>query len=440
MPPVRLRLPDLLATRNGRLTAFFLLYVTEGIPLGFTAVAIATQMRRQGLGPTAIGAFVAGLYLPWAFKWVAGPIVDTITSRRFGPRRTWIVGAQLAMVALLLVATPVDYVTQLSLFTALIFVVNACAATMDVAIDALAVNTLREDERGIANGFMFGGAYAGQALGGSAVLFLSDLVPFQSTYWFVAGAILLVTVFVALPIREPAGGETASVFGARLRDVVRKMAAFLVEALRAFFASRAAFVGVLFALLPAGAYALGLALQSNLAVELGLSDARYATLTLYGTILASAGCIVGGFISDRIGRRKALALFLAATIAPTLWLAWSMQQAGWIQPIALDAPGRVAPSAALVAVFWWASLGYSLLQGLGYGVRTALFMDVTNRKVAATQFTAYMALMNLVISYSAAWQGRAIEAFGYPATLALDAGLGLLSLALLPLMTPRRAA
>ena len=65
-------------------------------------------------------------------------------------------------------------------------------------------------------------------------------------------------------------------------------------------------------------------------------------------------------------------------------------------------------------------------------------MDVTNPKVAATQFTAYMALMNLAISYSAAWQGRAIEALGYPATLALDAALGLLSVALLPLMATAR--
>jgi MFS family permease len=438
VPLVRLRLPDLLRTRRGRLTAFFLLYVTEGIPLGFTAVAIATQMRRAGLGPAAIGAFVAGLYLPWAFKWVAGPIVDTVTSQRFGRRRTWIVGAQVAMAAALLALTPVDFVAQLGLFTAMVFVVNACGATMDVAIDALAVNTLPENERGVANGFMFGGAYLGQAIGGSAVLFLSDLIPFRATYFFVAGFVLLVTVFVALPIREPIE-EAAAAVGSRAAAAAKKIRGFVVEAARSFVASRGAFIGVLFALLPAGAYALGLALQSNLAVELGLSDTRIATLSLYGTILASAGCIVGGFVSDRIGRRKALALFIAASAAPTLWLAWTMQQAGWILPVALDAPERATPSSALVAVFWYASLVYAAIQGLGYGVRTALFMDVTNPRVAATQFTAYMALMNLVISYSAAWQGRAIEALGYPLTLALDAAFGVLSLALLPLMTPRRA-
>jgi MFS family permease len=435
---VRFRLPDVLATRTGRLATFFFLYVTEGIPLGFTAIAVATQMRRQGLGPAAIGAFVAALYLPWAFKWAMGPIVDTVTSRRFGRRRTWIVGAQTAMALVLLAATPVDYVTQLALFTVLVLAVNACGAAMDVAIDALAVDTLPADERGVANGVMFGGAYLGQAIGGSAVLFLSDVVPFRSTYFFVAGMILLVTVFVALPIRERAADGAGLPGGLRLRAVLEQIGAFVAEAFRSFVGSRGALVGVVFALLPAGAYALGLALQSNLAVELGLDDGEIATLNLYTTILSAAGCIAGGFVSDRIGRRKSLAVFAAATILPTLWLAWAMQQAGWIHAIPLDEPNRPTPAAALVAVFWWASIAFGAIQGLGYGVRTALFTDVTNPKVAATQFTAYMALMNLAISYSAAWQGRSIEAWGYPVTLALDAALGLVSLALLPLMTPRR--
>ncbi len=108
---MRLPFPDLLATRKGRLTTFFLLYVTEGIPLGFTATAIATQMRRQGLGPAAIGMFVGSLYLPWAFKWLVGPFVDTFSSDRFGRRRLWILLTQLGMAATLLVAMPVDYAT-----------------------------------------------------------------------------------------------------------------------------------------------------------------------------------------------------------------------------------------------------------------------------------------------------------------------------------------
>ena len=66
------------------------------------------------------------------FKWVVGPIVDTITSQRFGKRRTWIFAMQIGMIASVLAAMNVDFVGQLSLFTAIIFLHNAFAATMDV--------------------------------------------------------------------------------------------------------------------------------------------------------------------------------------------------------------------------------------------------------------------------------------------------------------------
>jgi PAT family beta-lactamase induction signal transducer AmpG len=77
---------------------------------------------------------------------------------------------------------------------------------------------------------------------------------------------------------------------------------------------------------------------------------------------------------------------------------------------------------------------YSVFQGLMYGTRSAIMMDVTNPRVAATQFTAYMAMMNLAIAFAASWQGVAIEAWGYPTTLLIDAIAGPLCVLLLPAM------
>lgn len=437
---MRLPFPDLLATANGRLATFFLLYVTEGIPLGFTATAMATQMRRQGLGPVAIGAFVGSLYLPWAFKWIAGPFVDTFSSDRFGRRRVWILGTQIGMMATLLLALPLNLATEIGLLTLVILVHNAFSATQDVAIDALAVGVLPEHERGMANGFMFAGASVGQTIGGSGVLFLAEVVPFATTYWFVVGAILLVTVFVVLPLREPPGPPRAPSPARPLARVGRDLATFVRDAWRAFTGSRSALVGVVVALLPAGAYALSLALQSNLAVELGLSDHQVAVLNVWSTLIFAVSCVAGGWLSDRYGRRRMLALFIFLTVIPTLWLAWTMREAGWIMPIDPTAPGRPQPPDALVWTFWAAVLAFNVFQGLYYGVRSALFMDVTTPAVAATQFTAYMALANLVTSYTAWWQGLSIVRWGYPATLCIDAIVGLIGLFLLPLMKPVRAA
>lgn len=437
---MRLPFPDLLATANGRLATFFLLYVTEGIPLGFTATAMATQMRRQGLGPVAIGAFVGSLYLPWAFKWIAGPFVDTFASDRFGRRRAWILGTQIGMMATLLLALPLNLATEIGLLTLVILAHNAFSATQDVAIDALAVGVLPEHERGMANGFMFAGASVGQTIGGSGVLFLAEVVPFATTYWFVVGAILLVTIFVVLPLREPPGPPRATSAGGPLATVGRDLATFVRDAWRAFTGSRPALVGVVVALLPAGAYALSLALQSNLAVELGLSDRQIAVLNVWSTLIFALSCIAGGWLSDRYGRRRMLALFIFLTVIPTLWLAWTMREAGWIMPVDPTAPGRPQPSDALVWTFWAAVLAFNVFQGLYYGVRSALFMDVTTPAVAATQFTAYMALANLVTSYTAWWQGLSIVRWGYPATLCIDAIVGLIGLFLLPLMKPVRTA
>lgn len=429
-----MRLPNLLGTPRGRLIAFFALYVAEGIPYGLTNTAVATQMRRQGLDPAAIGTFTAALYLPWAIKWVAGPVVDVISSDRFGRRRTWILLTQFFMVATLIAAVPVSFRDQLALFTTILIVHNVFSATQDVAIDALAVGTLGDHERGLANGMMFSGQYLGQAIGGAGVLFLVPYVGLTPSFLMVAAVISLITLLVALPMREPPGAPRLRAAGSRLRAVGRELQAFTVEAARSFVATRGAFVAVFISLLPIGAYAMGLAMQTVIAVELGLDDRRVATLALGSTLLTALFCPLGGWLSDRYGRRRMVALFVLGMGIATVALALGMKQWGWIMPVSPTLADRPVPPPALVSWFWWLVWIYSVFQGLMYGSSTALAMDVTNPRVAATQFTAYMAMSNLAIAYSSQWQGVAAVRWGYPTMLAIDAALGMVCVLLMPLM------
>lgn len=431
-----MRRPDLLASRPGRLLVFFFLYVTEGIPLGFGAVAIATQLRRQDVGPAEIGAFVGAFYLPWAFKWAFGPLVDVFVSERLGRRRGWILGTQIGLVLTLLACAPLDPAAQLGLLSVVLLVHNSFGAMQDVAIDALAVQTLHADERGLANGVMFAGAALGMALGGSGVLFMMNWIGVAGGFVFVAACIAAVTLGIVLPLREPptppAERRTAGL-AAALGETRR----FAIDALRAFLGTRGAFAGLGFALLPAGAMSLGLALQTNLAVELGLSDASVAWLNLWTQVVSAACMVAGGWLSDRFGRRRTLAVYIVLMSLPVLWLAWQLQLHQWLMPVpAAERSARAVP-AALVSALWIATLSYAVGQGLMYGTRSAIFMDVTQPRVAATQFTAYMAMMNLAISYSATWQGIAAELLGYPRTLLIDAATGLLCLLLLPFIRPQ---
>ncbi|MDL5031931.1 MFS transporter [Pelomonas sp. APW6] len=432
-----MRLPNLLASRNGRLGAFFALYVTEGIPLGFAAIAVATQLRRMGVGPAAIGAFVASFYLPWAFKWAFGPVIDVFRSQRFGHRRAWILFTQLMMALTILALMAIPLPASLGLFTSVLLVHNTFGAMQDVAIDSLACNTLHEDERGLANGLMFAGANVGQAIGGSGVLYLMGTVGFQPSFVMVALSILLVTGFIVLPMKEalaaqleqlPAASAPAR---ATLSQAAGEMKAFAVQSFRSFLGSRGAFSAVFFGLLPVGAMCLGLALQSNLAVEFGMDDAGVALLNLWCTIAGAFAMVIGGMLSDKFGRRRMLGLYIVLMSFPVLYLWWQMRLHGYDMP----RPSGSTAVPALITALWIASISYNVFNGMMYGTRAAIFMDVTNPKVAATQFTAYMALMNLAIAIAATWQGVVSEAFGYRLTLLIDVATGLICLLVLPMMT-----
>ena len=507
-----MQLPNPIGTKVGRLFAFFMLYLTEGIPYGFATLALFTQLARVGYSKDELGYFAGMILLPWSFKWIMGPFVDLISFGRIGHRKAWILFSQILMCATLLCCIPItasvfnrnaEYekakqllpkakveqtvndtaddaskkVTTdsskrtgsessdssepglstpagrlekeysdglawgLTLLIVVFFIHNWFAATQDVAIDAMAVNVLKPDERGLANGMMFAGAYMGQAVGGSLVLMLIDgvpwldglRIPFQYSYWFVSGGILFVTVFVVLPLREKSGVIAAD----RVDDQAKpgigsEIKSYSKTAVTAVFANRNGMIALGMAVLPAGALALSKELQGLLAVDLGLSNGEIGRLTLLATVLSAVGCVVGGLISDRLGRRPILVVYIVMSSIPTLWLAFHMQSVGWNGK--LSTPDSALPS--IIYVFWIAVTVHSLFLGLIYGTKFAVFMDIVNPAVAGTQFTAYMALGNVVLSYTAVWQGYVIEEYGYTRVLFIDCGVSLLFLCLLPFLIP----
>jgi MFS family permease len=143
----------------------------------------------------------------------------------------------------------------------------------------------------------------------------------------VAAFIALITLLVAVPMRETPGPPRAVAAGSRLAAVAREVAGFARDAGRAFLGSRAALLAVGVAMLPIGSYALGLSLQSNLAVELGLADAQIGWLSLWSTILTAVFCVGGGWLSDKLGRRRMLSIFVLGMSLSTIALAIGLDTA-----------------------------------------------------------------------------------------------------------------
>lgn len=448
---------NLLKTKTGRLAAFTGLYFSEGLPQGFAGVALALEFKRRGMEAAALGTFAATIMLPWTWKFVMGPLVDNLHIRKFGARKQWIVFAQTGMLTCLAIAlmNMPDFVDGgvigLGIFTTLMLLHNVFAATQDVAIDALACQVLKKEERGLANGLMFGGAESGAVIGGAGVLKIKELtgsfgtasllVPFLLLA-ILAGVITLICEKSAAremaegDIPAPDPGDTG------LKAAVDQIRNYSVDVGRTFFRTRRGFLGLILALLPFGGMALTAAVSSAIiAPSLGMTDGEVAKIVLVTTFLWVPGCLAGGWLSDRFGRRLTLAVFAGCSVLPVLWMGWQFKSVGWNHPP--DGSDGVWPRNEHLIHCWWIAMSvFRLFNGLMYGVRAAFFMDIVNPRIAGTHFTALMAMLNLVTAYTYFWQGQALDPKAWNLSLwhifLIDACLGLVFLAILPFVKPQQ--
>jgi len=422
--PHRMNPGNLLDSRNGRFLTFGLLYVSEGIPYGFTSVAMVAFMRQQGVSLALIGTFVAALFLPWAFKWAWAPVIDLVKLHRWGGRKAWIVACTVMMVVTLLIAATVDFEAHFQLLLAMVVLNNVFCATQDVAIDSLAVSTLQADERGRANGIMFGGQYLGIALGGGGAMFVNGTFGFEAALAGVAGLLLVNLLFVLIFVRDPHADPTLARQPGAFRRLFSTMVSFVKEVYSSFWQSgRGPKIGVAFAMLPIGALALAYATLGTIQVDYGLKDHQIAALSVYNTIAAAVGCVLGGWLGDRFGSKKMVAIAYALTAAPTLMLGMQIS-AGGLQSVPID-------------LFYGLIIAHGLCFGMAFGVRNAIFMGMTNPAVAATQFTAFMGMANLAISMGNYWQGIVAERMGYAVVLYLDALFAVLVILVIPFLRER---
>ena len=153
-----------------RIVSLCVLYFAQGLPWGFASVAFAAYLTDNGLTPEEIATLFATIALPWTFKWIWGPVIDTLNLPQFGSRRLWIIFAQFGMAVTIgtLLLIP-DLKDQLGLVIKLLFIHNIFASLQDVSTDALAVDVLSDDEVATANGYMFASKRAGMILGGAVL-------------------------------------------------------------------------------------------------------------------------------------------------------------------------------------------------------------------------------------------------------------------------------
>jgi MFS transporter, PAT family, beta-lactamase induction signal transducer AmpG len=393
-------------TLRSRLLIFGGLYFAQGVPWGFFTVAIVLRLTSLGVSPAGLGDLMFVASLPWAGKPVIGLLVDRLSFGRLGRRRPFILLAEVGMALSLLAMAFANPMADRSLFLVLLFLHNLLAAAQDVGTDALAIDLLAENERSRANGIMSAGKFAGVVLGGQGLLWVANAAGWPAAFGL-AIALLLVPATLVMGVREsPRPAQRPRLLGLTLRA----------------FSTRVVLLAVAFALVVDVADSLTFPLSYPLfRNQLGFSEQQVASLATLGGIMSALGSLLGGVLGDRLGCRRTL---LGACLGVAgLNLAFSACRGLWGHfPVLLT---------------------FTIVEGMMAGVANAttlaLFMDLTNPRVAATHFQIYMALLNVKDASAQKLGGRLAERMPAPTMFGLSAVLEVLPLLLLPWLDARRA-
>jgi MFS transporter (putative signal transducer) len=288
-----------------------------------------------------------------------------------------------------------DPATQFPWIAGWLLVHSFAAATQDVAIDGLAITTTPEGRRGSLNGWMQAGMLIGRSIfGGIALMVAARLDPRAVP----AGLVLAIagTLVLLYFAREPGSAAPDASGG-------------LLSSLRLALTRSTTWLGLGFALISgAGFEAVG-AVAGPFLVDRGQTGAAIGTFLAFPAIIATVGGgFFGGWIADRYGRPLAAGLALVFVAATIFALAAS------------PGAGANATFGLLTAIY----LGIGMFTAASY----ALFMELTDPRLGATQFSSFMAATNACEAWAALLVGRLIVGNGYSSAFMALAAISLVGL------------
>ncbi|MGB0151328.1 MAG: MFS transporter [Candidatus Poseidoniaceae archaeon] len=398
---------------RARVITLCALYVAQGIPWGFITVTFVTFLAARGVGASELALLLTLGTLPWSVKFLWGPVIDRYQIPAYGRRRPWILLAQTGMMlmlgAMLFVPDPTNNVRTIAI---MFLVYNIFTSLQDVSTDALAVDVLQPHEVEKVNSYMFTSKTVGGAIGGAG---LGTIIVFTG----LKGAILLQIPILAglmiapMMMTERPGErrfpwEKKTEEGPEEEDVeaTNQNFADIFAKIRTALSLRSAYLSIVLSLTVSLHFLLIPVLPLLFVRELGWTEAGF-NATNGGWILALTvlGYLVGGQLGRRFGGKKIIIYAALGTAFVTAL--WGVSGQLWGSTI------------WMVGVWSLKNFGWSVVMINIY----SLMMKVTWGEVGGTQFTGYMAMMNLSAIIGYQLTGPLAERFDYPTLFLIGAAL-----------------
>ena len=358
------------------------LYLVQGLPFGFQANALAVLLRQQGISLTHI-ALTSVLALPWSLKALWAPFVDKHWVASIGKRRSWILPMQALLMLAMMVSAFLPLSEGVTPILVLVLLMNLFAATMDIAVDGLAVDILQASELGIGNATQVVGYKIGMLMGGGLLVWVSSEfgLGWSGIFFLMAGVVALVMVismFMREPTAKPASLEPASLEPDSLEHASSDTLTITMIVSRLRIALTTPTAGWVIALL--ATYKLGESLVDPVfqpvLLDQGMQPAEIGLIVgTFGMVASIAGSLGGGYLATRGSPLRALG---AVAVLRVLAIAgqWMIASFG---PLA---HGWVA----------LATCAEHLASGALTTIMFAFMMERVDKRIGATHYTVLATL------------------------------------------------
>ena len=403
------------ASRSLRAFVFFGLYVVQGIPSGFALTAVVNYLAARRIDPLVIAAFAARIGIPWSIQFVWGPLIDRFQGSPMGRRKPWVLGSQFAaFLASLGVITIGDPATEVTALSVAFLIHGLFASIQDASVDAMAITIIPVAERGQVNACMRGGIMLGTGVG--AAVWANLIQPHGFTAAAVAqSSVLLTMTLITAFVRERPGdalvpwgrssrvadpsptGPAEATTSPSLRRVFGDLFGGLLE-------PRSLLIFVLVVLVYTGGAIFIQAYPRHLIRVLGWTDTESSDYQgTGGTVVGLITTLIAFLCADRVGPRRLMVVMMV--LIGGFLVGFNLIGARW------SLPGVAASG----LVLWYAfDPGFSV-------ACMPVLMGLCRQGVEGSQFTAYMAMVNLAGAGGALLSGLAQEHYATP-TIGLATG------------------
>ena len=398
---------------------------SAGLPLLLVLGTLSFRLREAGIDRSTIG-YLSWVGLAYGFKWVWAPLVDRVPlpglTRWLGRRRSWLLLAQIGVVAGLVGMALADPRVSLAGVVWAALAVAFASATQDIALDAYRIESApTEQQPALAASYQTGYRLA-MIWAGAGVLWVAaraqgaatgyDNHAWQVAYLVMAASMALgvLTVLVS-PEPPPAPRVPARTAGEWMQSA-------LIEPFADFFRRykwQAALILALIAVYRISDVVMGI-MANPFYVDMGYTKDEVAAVTkIYGVVMTLVGAFVGGSLALRFGVMRILMLGALLSALTNLLFAW------------LAGYGHSVPALIVVVS------ADNLASGIASAAFVGYLSSLTNISYSATQYALFSSLMLMLPKFVAGFSGDYVNAFGYAGFFTSTALLGLPVLVLVAL-------